>query len=373
MRKRLKSVVVALAVGIMTIGTMTVQASSMALLAENNNEFVAAANVDVSNFNVLDVETGTESVDIDVETSFCLDEEKEALDISNELNRRASYVLPDNPRAVVTGDLTANDSMDLYFFSASASKYLFAQLTSDNANYVSRLYMVNYETGQAALTNIGGMAGDTFGINGLPAGDYALSVETSNGSVGDSYKLSFNAANPSGNITSAMSVTADFRMVLVYENGDVYGDGTYIYNTSNMNQPNEQMNWERNDEFTWGSGYTNRDHSVYNVLIKDIAGPVSWSSQHATSDNVMLVYCNVGTCFMYMESAYQSGTDPSYYRSFVDTFGKTTPRVLEDDDFEMFDHILAYDLNTGKVIDFYSPLNYFYASGAESQPVIGFH
>lgn len=37
------------------------------------------------------------------------------------------------------------------------------------------------------------------------------------------------------------------------------------------------------------------------------------------------------------------------------------------------EHILVYDLMSGEVIDFYSALNVFYASGSEELPVITFY
>ncbi len=191
--------------------------------------------------------------------------------------------------------------------------------------------------------------------------------------TGDSYTLKLNAANPSGNLASTVKITSDFRLILRYTNGDIYGDGTYIYNVSKMNQENSQMEWTRNEDLSWGSGYIHRSHDVYNVNIKEVVGPASYSSSYAKSDNVMLVYCDVNTGFAYMESAYQSGPDHEYERSFVDTFGKTTPRSLTADDFEIFSHILVYDLNADKAIDFYSPLNYYYACGAESAPHVTFY
>ncbi|KYD24995.1 hypothetical protein B4110_3810 [Parageobacillus toebii] len=83
-----------------------------------------------------------------------------------------------------------------------------------------------------------------------------------------------------------------------------------------------------------------------------------------------MVYLDVGTLFTYHESQYQSGPDPYYYSSFVDTLGKETPRRLEADDFNYGDHILIVDLKTGKSIDFFSVLNFYYASKVEPLPSI---
>ena len=90
--------------------------------------------------------------------------------------------------------------------------------------------------------------------------------------TGDSYTLKLNAANPSGNLASTVKITSDFRLILCYTNGDIYGDGTYIYYVSKMNQENSQMEWTRNEDLSWGSGYIHRSHDVYNVNIKEVVG-----------------------------------------------------------------------------------------------------
>lgn len=57
--------------------------------------------------------------------------------------------------------------------------------------------------------------------------------------------------------------------------------------------------------------------------------------------------------------------------SFNDAFGKKTPRNLDASDFNtgLGDLQLIYDINSGKVIDFYGPLNIYYGTGAESAAV----
>lgn len=372
MNKRTKKITAMLAAAVFVMGTLTVQAEGTADSVETM-ETMAAKDVDLSDFSMPEFEDHTHEMQIDVETNLITDTENEILHISERMNQRAAGVLPDNPRAVVAGELTEDDNMDMYFFSATASKFMIAQLSSENVNYEVRLYIVDYETGDITPTNICGTAGNLIGINGLPADDYVFVVYANDGTAGDAYTLKINAANPSGSIASTVKITNDFRLILRYTNGDIYGDGTYIYNISKMNQENAQMEWTRNEDFSWGSGYIHRSHDVYNVNIKEVVGPASYSSSYATSDNVMLVYCDVDTGFAYMESAYQSGPDHEYERSFVDTFGKMTPRSLTADDFETFSHILVYDLNTGKAIDFYSPLNYYYACGAEGAPAVTFY
>ncbi len=246
---------------------------------------------------------------------------------------------------------------------------MIAYLQSNNKNYAVQLYIIDYDAGTATPTAISGMADHITGLNGLPTGDYALAVFSTDGTAGDTYTLSINSTNPSGTLTGN-EFYEGFRMMATYSNGDVYFDGSFFYNPNDMNQDqaNSQMDWHRELTTNWSGGYRHRDHDVYNVHIQKVEGPYSYSSQYAQSDAVMFVYCDIGTCFAYMESFYQSGS--AHEISRIDTLGKLTPRVLEADDFDDLDleHVLIYDLNTGKSIDFYSPLNYYYITEAEGKP-----
>lgn len=99
-----------------------------------------------------------------------------------------------------------------------------------------------------------------------------------------------------------------------------------------------------------------------------MSSPVSYSSAKASSDCAVLLYCDEGTAFSYLHTYYQSGVDPVYESTTVDTTDRTTPRELDELDFvEGNEHILVYDMNTGSVIDFYSTLNIYYAGGYEAQ------
>ena len=67
-----------------------------------------------------------------------------------------------------------------------------------------------------------------------------------------------------------------------------------------------------------------------------------------------------------MDSKYQSGG--KHNMTMTDIFGKKTPRNLDQDDFDMNlgEFQIIYDLDKGKVVDFYGPLNFFYQTGAET-------
>ncbi|WP_256704527.1 hypothetical protein [Paenibacillus peoriae] len=110
-----------------------------------------------------------------------------------------------------------------------------------------------------------------------------------------------------------------------------------------------------------------------------VANPnLEWSrefnfSNYASSDNAVLIVLNADTLFTYFESAYSSGNPPYHSSSFVDTSGRTTPRRLDFIDMAGDPDILVYDLDTKKVIDFVSNLNYYYAKGIEPQPTVVYY
>lgn len=261
--------------------------------------------------------------------------------------------------------LTEENPVDLWFLSTSSPQALISRITSSNADYFVQLFVVDYETGEAYPTDLIQPAGSFLGLTNLPAGDYALGI-TSGGEFGDSYKLQVNAKNPP-NFTGAVSLSSTLQyFVAEYENGDVFANGAKVYNKQSKTADYE---WERVFYFPDNGKYEQRTHSISSVKVKSISAPVSYSASYASSSEAILVYLDVKTLFMYHQSSYASG---QYYRStFVDVLGKTTPRRLDLDDLTNYgDHILAVDLKTGKPIDFFSVLNFYYAAGIEKLPTI---
>lgn len=267
-----------------------------------------------------------------------------------------------------TDSLTTADSADLFFFSASSNKTLLAQLLSTNNDYELELYLVDWSNMVLYNTGIVKANNELLVLTDLPTGDYALEIR-SKGSLGDNYNLNMNASNPA-NFTEVLTLTNSLKQfVAKYADGSVYTNGKYVLN---LNGDNSHLDWERNFRFSDNGGYTQRNHSISNVKIKNISQPISYSSSYASSNNAIMIYLNTGTSFMYHESQYQSGKNPYYHSSFVDTLGKTTPRQIDTDDFNYGDHILIFDLNTGQPIDFYSVLNFYYGAGIEKLPTINY-
>lgn len=287
---------------------------------------------------------------------------------------RSAAALADNPNTQVTGTLTTDNLQDLYFFSITDSnRFLLARLTSTNSNYVALLYMYDNNAEEYVQTSIYGFAGTLIQLNGLPVGDYVFAIFSYDGTYGDSYTFDINATNPAANLSSVKYIATDLS-IFIFEttDGDIYGNGKFIYNTSAT--INSNLTWQRVSENNWGSGYEQRTHNVYNVHVASMSGPVSYSSSYASSNCAVLLYCDIGTGFSYFHSYYQSGNPPVHEMSWEDTTGRTTPRALDQADFTGGNqHILIYDIVTGQCIDFYSTLNVYYAAGYESAPVITFY
>ncbi|WP_345808394.1 hypothetical protein [Bacillus pumilus] len=261
--------------------------------------------------------------------------------------------------------LSEDDPVDLWLLSTTSPQALISRITSSSPDYFLQLFVVDYETGQAYPTDLIQPAGSLLGLTNLPAGDYAFGI-TSGGNFGDSYTLQVNAKNPP-NFTGAVSLSSTLQyFVAEYANGDVFANGTKVYNKQSKTA---DYKWERVFYFSYDGKYDQRTHSVESVKVKSISAPVSYSSPYASSSEAILVYLDVETLFMYHESSFASGQ--YYHSSFVDTLGKTTPRRLDIDDMTNYgDHILAVDLKTGKPIDFFSVLNFYYAAGIEKLPTI---
>lgn len=261
--------------------------------------------------------------------------------------------------------LSENDPVDLWLLSTTSPQALISRITSSNPDYFVQLFVVDYETGQAYPTDLIQPAGSLLGLTNLPAGDYAFGI-TSGGDFGDSYTLQVNAKNPP-NFAGAVSLSSTLQyFVAEYANGDVFANGTKVYNKQSKTA---DYKWERVFYFSYDGKYDQRTHSVESVKVKSISAPVSYSAPYASSSEAILVYLDVETLFMYHESSFASGQ--YYHSSFVDTLGKTTPRRLDIDDMTNYgDHILAVDLKTGKPIDFFSVLNFYYAAGIEKLPTI---
>ncbi|SFB30754.1 hypothetical protein [Clostridium frigidicarnis] len=282
-----------------------------------------------------------------------------------------SQSMVDVPLISLEESLTAEDNTDFYFFNVDSTKTMLMNMVSSNSNYVAQLGIVNWQDGTFNPTDIYVFSGNQIKLANLPTGSYGIRVFSNNNTVGDKYTLRMNALNPGGDNSTILRKSDSLKYLTIqYVNKDIYSNGKYV---CNLDKDNSQLNWEREFYFPNSGGYTSRKHSISDMKIKSVSGPVSYKSSYASSANAMLIYLDKGTLFTYFESAFQSGVNTSYHNSFVDTTGKTTPRRIDAEDMTTYgDHILVVDLDTGKSIDFFSVLNFYYASGIEPIPTINF-
>ena len=363
MKRKMRAIIGSMLMVTMLAGTSTVYAEEVSEAPAD--EFVTVENMDKVDLSLPEEEGADLSSlirdipELEVETG------NEAPETFNALNKRES-VLPNDPRATVTGSLTEDNTSEVHLFSLTEDKVVALKLTSPNETYVAWLFTVDYETGTVEPQKVTVPSTQTSGSNPtymlFPAVEHAFIILASGGGGGDSYTFQINATNSSQNLDGILLCTErEFNLLVVTLDGGLYYDGKYTFNLNKV----DQLSWERNEDLTWSGGYRHRSHDVYNVQFGGIKTPCTWRATSASSNNAILIACDVGTGFSYMQSYYQSGS--SHEMSFVDTHGKTTPRNLDEDDFANGNqHILVFDVDTGKVIDFYSTLNIYYLSGGEN-------
>lgn len=333
--------------------------------------------IDLSEFQQLELNSNINSVDLAIDknapTSLEMDETKEQINLSGQLNQRSAYKFADNPNAGVSGKLTEANTNDIYFFNITENaKFLVGRLQTVNAKYMAVLYVLDSE-GNASATGIYGTADKLMQLNGLPMGEYAVIVLCSDNTYGNDYVFNINATNPSANIKTFNFLANDLSIFMFEtEDGDVYGNGSFIYNTTT--KQGSKLSWQRIERIDSGSGFMQRTHQVFNVKVKSISGPAKYSASKAASDCAVLICCDVDTSFSYIYSLYESGDNPTHVTSATDTTGRVTPRQLDEVDFSGGrEHIIVFDLNEGKAIDFYSNLNIYYAGGYEPAPKVTFY
>lgn len=279
-----------------------------------------------------------------------------------------------DPRTGITNTLSADNAYDIALFTITSPKNAVVRFDSDNADCAATLCYADMTAGTLTMTNFS-VAANAVKIVEIPEGDYAFYIHSSEGSADNTYSFYINATNPSGAIKGVRECSDDLQYVAFeYNNGDIYSNGKYALGSSYIGKVTSEFDWERKFDNSTGDGYRHIGMNVYNVIPAEISGPTYYSSSYASSDNVMLIKCDVGTCWAFDQS-YRMNNEYIIPFTMVDVFGRKTPRLLDkadsDGEYSDFYHYLVYDINTGKTIDFFSPLNYYYATGAEEWPKNG--
>ncbi len=268
------------------------------------------------------------------------------------------------------GNLTATigqDQTHLFLFKITASKYLFSKMISTNNEYAYQIYRIN-DTGDLEIFCDYALAGGE--INGMiPAGQYLFVVTSLGDSYGDSYTLFMNAATPCpSNAVSlgVLTMSDSYRHVTVQigtsdGNMVLYCDGVRAFDQSEPSL----LDWERVLDLSWSTGYNYNKHEIYDAVVSGISGVGTYTSDYVTSDNAVILYLDIGTGYMYNESKRNWNTGEHIFH-FNDPAGNTTPRKLNADDIANYHCRLIFDLNTGRSIDFWSELNWYYAMKTET-------
>ena len=347
-----------------------------------SNYLIAANRIDddirdVENFSINDSYLDESLAGFTIKESiFHTETDAEIASNSEQENTQKAFQLEDNPCISLSEKLTVQTTAIFYVFSIKEQdRILMARMLSENKDFDALLCQFDKESGKLTPTSVSCGSGNEIRVKSIPQGDYAFAVYSKSGKYGESFIFDINASNPSADFDSVIYSKAtdgghDVTKVIVeYTSGDVYSNGKFIYNQKTG--IGNDLSWERKNEVNWGSGYEQRTHKVSEVKIKGRSRLVSYSSSYASSDLAILLYCDVGTNFLYFHSKYQSGPDHFYEQSFMDAYGRKTPRSLDEKDFEDGQsHVVVLDLHTGKLIDFYSQLNEYYGFGYEDTPVV---
>lgn len=279
------------------------------------------------------------------------------------------FLLPDNPLEDKSGTLTEELKEHYYiFFITESNKGFLVGLQTENPAYEAQLLIVDEKTNDVNESGLSIKSDATPTIYNLPVGEYIIRIHSTSNNHGQPYSLHINATTPYTIVQDHKYITRlknDFKhLFITTQTGDLYVNEKKIINVNTRS--NDSLEWERIDSFNWGSGYEQRTQKVFLIKVKAISSPVKYHSTHASSDDAILIYCDIGTSFYYFHSRYQSGVNHTYWSTDHDVYGRKTPRALDQADIIVSKPILVLDLVSGKIIDFDSKLNEYYQKNAES-------
>lgn len=282
------------------------------------------------------------------------------------LNSQNTATLEKNFTGNLSAILKPNESQTIVF-EFDKDIILFSKLLSDNEDYSFQVYKISDNSSLETFSN---SAKSNNAIRGtMPAGKYAFVVSNLGKSENLPYTLYLNTTVPDiKNIKSfdIVYVSDSYKYVateLIDTNDKsiLYVNGTEIYNE---NKP-QQLDWERVLDLKWNGGYNYSKHNIYDVKLKGISKPGIYTSDYVKSDNAVILFLDEGTGYIYNESKRSSDINEKTFH-FNDPLGNKTPRKLTAEDIENNQCWLVFDLNTGKPIDFWSSLNWYYSTKTEN-------
>lgn len=287
-------------------------------------------------------------------------------DVSSEAEASSTSLvtasLGDTPCNSYTVTLQDNQ-MHLLTFQISSSKVLFSKFESTDSNYSLALCMIGDDGTVSILTDFIAPNANLNTI--LPAGNYGFLIINNGNTFGNSYTVRVNTSTPGSNVTNASLYKVNtyyshaITLAMTSGSNNIFCDGKFITNLSNT----ENLDWERVLDLSWSGGYNYNKHEIYNSTINDVSLPGKYTSNYVNSNNAVVIFLGAGTGYMYNESKRSS---QGRVFTYLDPFGNTTPRTLTDYDIDNYQCWLIYDLDKQEPIDFWSSLNWYYATGTES-------
>ncbi len=284
---------------------------------------------------------------------------KDAIEITEEFNETdETYTYIPKTRATSSVSavfdkidaLSSDDAIDFYTFSVSSSRSVVFRFLSGNSNYTANLASHDPSTGNVTLSNLWLSPNDVKWTSELPKGNYCwVILSSTNTYTTDKYRISMNALNKSGATQHIVSSASLAYSTFAYD--DVFlMNGIDVENAA-INAANAISKFEDRYE---GPSPTN---TVATVTVytdpKYISGPLYYGSYESNNPNLNLKtgmgHSTANAIFIPIEGNIMGCT---YATKYVPTQALQETAV----------GLLVYDLESGKIIDFMSPINIFYAN-----------
>jgi len=263
-----------------------------------------------------------------------------------------------------TGNLSASNSMDYYFYDPPATgRFLIFRISSSNANVRFGLYTMDWNTGN--LSAIGAVAPNNNGyicltsdiVSSVPS--FALVAYTLDGSAA-TYTAYAHATNPanSGNVVPVYtsSTLADVTVI------DYGQTRPYLYtNGSDILDTTIEYKRERTNNFNWGYHSVNASMQVKrNNIASMYIG--SFSNSRGTSipaNSALYIEAGTGSFWSFYISQYvNNGGDVTREMDWHDITGQLTPRYISGSG-----GFIVVDMRTNQVVDHVGGgLSYWYRS-----------
>jgi len=292
---------------------------------------------------------------------------------------RGHYLTPND--WFYTGPMTidSNDPIDYLYFSVNANRYTMISFTSTNFDYKVLLCDLDSNGNLQYIWDIYD-PGTTY-LRNISAGDWVFVIYPySTSTYSTTYTLAVNNLLLPRTDFTTNNITIPYNLKHIkirYNDNTVYFNDQYVY-TYGSSISQSHLAWTRTWRQSTGNVFYYRMFGIYDPKVSSISGVVAYSSQHASSQNAILIELAVDAGYTYEYIVSLNGGGYLVNDHIDPLFGIYAPRPLTSSDFVLAPqtpnntgkHTLVYCLDTGKVIDFNSYLNFYYLNNIESWPTI---